>query len=109
MDGESDTTASIVDGVRMRLMDDWKILQHVFKLVQREETLCADPQQWQQQKIVDFMQPDELKVSAPVLPSRGLDARLVKAAETVPDKRNLYSSSKEFTMQLLEHFIDLLF
>ncbi|EDW18723.1 cysteine sulfinic acid decarboxylase [Drosophila mojavensis] len=61
MDGESETTASIVDGVRMRLMDDWRILQNVFKLVQREETICADPQQWQQQKIVDFMQPDELK------------------------------------------------
>lgn len=109
MDGESETTASIVDGVRMRLMDDWRILQNVFKLVQREETICADPQQWQQQKIVDFMQPDELKVSAPVLPIRGLDVRLVKVAETVPDKRLLYSSLKEFTMQLLDHFNDLLF
>ncbi|EDV97375.1 cysteine sulfinic acid decarboxylase [Drosophila grimshawi] len=61
MDGTSETRSMIVDGVREGLMNDWKILQHVFKLVQRDETLCADPQQWKEQKIIDFMQPEELK------------------------------------------------
>ncbi|XP_064541149.1 cysteine sulfinic acid decarboxylase [Drosophila montana] len=60
MDGAIDN-ASIVDGVREGLMNDWKILQHVFKLVEKEDTLCTDPELWKEQKIVDFMQPDELK------------------------------------------------
>lgn len=61
MDSKSDTN-SAVDGVRDRLMNDWKILENVFKLVQQKETFCADPKQWNEEKIVDFMQPNELKV-----------------------------------------------
>ncbi|KAL7731648.1 hypothetical protein ACLKA6_000944 [Drosophila palustris] len=64
MDGtsdSSDSSTSIVDGVRKRLMDDWQILQHVFNLVQQKETTCVDPELWHQHKIVDFKQPNELK------------------------------------------------
>ncbi|XP_030571121.1 cysteine sulfinic acid decarboxylase [Drosophila novamexicana] len=61
MDETIDNASSIVDGVREKLMNDWKILQHVFKLVEKEDTFCADPELWREQKIVDFMQPDELK------------------------------------------------
>lgn len=74
MDETIDNASSIVDGVREKLMNDWKILQHVFKLVEKEDTFCADPELWREQKIVDFMQPDELKVSDPSpLCRRGLD------------------------------------
>ncbi|KAH8274558.1 hypothetical protein KR044_012623, partial [Drosophila immigrans] len=52
---------SIVDGLRQRLTDDWQILQHVFNLIQKKETFCADPGSWSQAKIVDFKQPNELK------------------------------------------------
>lgn len=61
MDSNSEKN-TIVDGVRDRLMNDWKILENVFKLVQQKDTFCADPKQWNEQKIVDFMQPSELKV-----------------------------------------------
>lgn len=61
MDSNSETN-TVVDGVRDRLMNDWKILENVFKLVQQKDTFCADPKQWNEQKIVDFMQPSELKV-----------------------------------------------
>lgn len=61
MDSNSETN-TVVDGVRNRLMNDWKILENVFKLVQQKDTFCADPKQWNEQKIVDFMQPSELKV-----------------------------------------------
>lgn len=61
MDSNSETN-TIVDGVRDRLKNDWKILENVFKLVQQKDTFCADPKQWNEQKIVDFMQPSELKV-----------------------------------------------
>lgn len=61
MDSNSETN-TVVDGVRDRLMNDWKILENVFKLVQQKDTFCADPKQWDEQKIVDFMQPSELKV-----------------------------------------------
>ncbi|EDW70480.2 uncharacterized protein Dvir_GJ13795, isoform A [Drosophila virilis] len=61
MDETIDNASYIVDGVREKLMNDWKILQHVFKLVEKEDTFCANPELWREQKIVDFMQPDELK------------------------------------------------
>lgn len=96
MNGTSDTSRSIVDGVRKRLMDDWQILQHVFNLVQQKETLCADPELWQHQKIVDFKQPNELKVSGRSPPSsRTKSRRLVTSSVTDSDKKLL----QEFTMQ----------
>ncbi|XP_017022746.1 cysteine sulfinic acid decarboxylase [Drosophila kikkawai] len=53
--------AAAVDEVRDGLMEDWNILENVFKLLQREDTFCADPQQWDKQKIVPFLQPEKLK------------------------------------------------
>ncbi|KAH8295627.1 hypothetical protein KR018_000542, partial [Drosophila ironensis] len=53
--------SEVVDGIREGLMDDWNVLENVFKLLQREETFCADPQKWDKQKIVPFLQPDKLK------------------------------------------------
>lgn len=54
--------AASVDEIRDGLMEDWNILENVFRLLQREDTFCADPQQWGKQKIVPFLQPDQLKV-----------------------------------------------
>jgi len=52
-----------VNQIRDGLMDDWKILENVFSLLQKEDTFCVDPQNWSKQKIVPFLQPDKLKVS----------------------------------------------
>ncbi|KAH8305844.1 hypothetical protein KR059_012769, partial [Drosophila kikkawai] len=53
--------AAAVDEMRDGLMEDWNILENVFKLLQREDTFCADPKQWGKQKIVPFLQPEKLK------------------------------------------------
>ncbi|EDX11219.1 cysteine sulfinic acid decarboxylase [Drosophila simulans] len=58
---ESVEGAETVDQIRDGLMDDWKILENVFRLLQKEDTFCVDPQKWGKQKIVPFLQPDKLK------------------------------------------------
>lgn len=60
---ESVDGAETVDQIRDGLMDDWKILENVFHLLRKEDTFCVDPQKWDKQKIVPFLQPDKLKVS----------------------------------------------
>ncbi|KAH8380087.1 hypothetical protein KR009_008879 [Drosophila setifemur] len=53
--------SAVVNQIRDGLMDDWNILENVFKLLQREDTFCVNPEQWDKQKIVPFLQPDKLK------------------------------------------------
>ncbi|XP_022221014.2 cysteine sulfinic acid decarboxylase [Drosophila obscura] len=53
--------ATAVNRVREGLLDDWNILENVFKLLQKDDTFCVDPQKWNKQKIVSFLQPDGLK------------------------------------------------
>lgn len=53
--------STTINEIRDGLMDDWNVLENVFRLLQREDTFCMDPEKWGQQKIVPFLQPDKLK------------------------------------------------
>ncbi|XP_068143315.1 cysteine sulfinic acid decarboxylase [Drosophila tropicalis] len=61
MDAANDDASIIVKRLRDGLVNDWNILENVFRLMQREETFWAQPQQWDEGKIVEFFQPENLK------------------------------------------------
>lgn len=48
--------------IRLNLANDWKVLRSVHQMLVDEKAFCADPEEWNE-KIVDFIQPEELKVS----------------------------------------------
>lgn len=48
--------------IRLNLANDWKVLRSVHQMLVDEKAFCANPEEWNE-KIVDFIQPEELKVS----------------------------------------------
>ncbi|XP_030385649.1 cysteine sulfinic acid decarboxylase [Scaptodrosophila lebanonensis] len=64
MDSKSNSSSAAAltaNRVREQLPDDWKILRDVHELLQKQNAFCVSPQQWGEQKIVEFVQPSELK------------------------------------------------
>lgn len=58
---QQQTTPKEVSEIRLNLANDWKVLSSIHQMLVDEKAFCADPQEWHE-KIVDFVQPDELKV-----------------------------------------------
>ncbi|XP_058975350.1 cysteine sulfinic acid decarboxylase-like [Musca domestica] len=57
---QQQTTPKEVSEIRLNLANDWKVLSSIHQMLVDEKAFCADPQEWHE-KIVDFVQPDELK------------------------------------------------
>ncbi|XP_013106315.1 cysteine sulfinic acid decarboxylase [Stomoxys calcitrans] len=46
--------------IRLNLANDWKVLRSVHQMLVDEKAFCANPDEWHE-KIVNFVQPEELK------------------------------------------------
>lgn len=68
MSNETTTTATTqkavdeIDKIRLNLADDWKVLGTVYQLLNNEKAFCVTDDDRDAVKIVDFKQPDEMKV-----------------------------------------------
>lgn len=50
-----------VESIRQKINEDWKVLQSVYDLLNNGKVFCASESEVKE-KILDFVQPDELKV-----------------------------------------------
>lgn len=55
-------TPKEIEEIRLNLDDDWKVLRSIYDLLIDEKAFCCNNNDWNE-KIVDFVQPAELKVS----------------------------------------------
>lgn len=60
--GNSLQTPKEVTEIRLNLENDWKVLRSVHQMLVDEKAFCANPNEWNE-KIVHFVQPEELQVS----------------------------------------------
>lgn len=51
-----------IEGIRLYLNDDWKVLRSIYDLLVDEKAFCVNKSEWNE-KIVEFVQPADLKVS----------------------------------------------
>lgn len=61
-EGDRNHDDNSIQQIRQHLVDDWKILNSIPDLLIRANAFCAQEHNWSEQKIVDFVQPEELKV-----------------------------------------------
>lgn len=58
-EGDNDNSYKLI---RQQLDDDWKILSAIPDLLISENAFCTKEGDWSKEKIVDFVQPEQLKV-----------------------------------------------
>ena len=60
------TAPKEIDSIRLNLKDDWNILRSICDVLADEKAFCVNKSDWNE-KIVEFVQPADLKVSFPSL------------------------------------------